>query len=224
MPHETKKAMNSGEQAYRYIIESIKNATLLPGCRIRENDLVQTIGLSRTPIREAINLLINEGLITNDQKRGFIITELDQNMIAQLYEMREVLEGAAARLAAQHASDVEISILENIVEDQTRAKTLQDIAKNNKIFHSTLYQCAHNKFLLKTIQELENSLLLLGSTTLKDPQRQLQSHQEHLDILNALKNRNLQQAKECAEFHIRQAYKIRLDRFLLKKKLSSKHF
>ncbi|PAF44026.1 GntR family transcriptional regulator [Helicobacter sp. 11S02596-1] len=217
MPAKDKKTMHSGEQAYHHIIESIKNGTLLPGHRIKENDLVASIGLSRTPIREAINLLINEGLITNDQKRGFIITELDQNMIAQLYEMREVLEGAAARLAAQHASDVEISILENILNDQSQAKSLETIAKNNKIFHNALYQCAHNKFLLKNIGELENTLLLLGTTTLKDPARQTQSHQEHLDILNAIKNRDFQQAKECAQAHIRQAYKVRLDRFLLEK-------
>ncbi|PAF42211.1 GntR family transcriptional regulator [Helicobacter sp. 11S03491-1] len=208
---------NSGKQVYQYIIESIKNATMPPGFRIKENDLVKNTGLSRTPIREAISILINEGLITNDQKRGLIITELDQSMIAQLYEMREVLEGAAARLAAQHASDVEIGILENILTKQSQLNTLEEIIKNNKIFHNTLYQCAHNKFLLKTIQEIENSLLLLGTTTLSYPDRQLQSHQEHLQILNALKNRDSKKAKEFAQIHIKEAYKIRLNRFLIER-------
>ncbi|PAF48030.1 GntR family transcriptional regulator [Helicobacter sp. 12S02634-8] len=211
------KKMNSGEQVYQSIINAIKNATLAPGDRIKENDLVKTTGFSRTPIREAISLLLNEGMITNDQKRGLIITELDQNMIAQIYEMREVLEGAAAKLAAQHASDVEISILEKIVQHHAQAKTLEDIIQNNRIFHTTLYQCSHNKFLLKSVQELENSLLLLGSTTLKDPKRGQQSYQEHLTILQALKNRDCHQAQEAAKAHIRQAYQIRLDRFLFGK-------
>lgn len=207
--------MSSGEQVYEYIIQSIKNGTMLPGRRITELDLVESTGFSRTPIREALNLLLNEGVITSDQKNGLIITQLDQNMIAQLYEMREVLEGTAARLAAQHASEVEISILENIVNNEAKLTNLNDIIHNNKIFHNTLYQCSHNKFLLKTIQELQNSLLLLGETTLSTEKRMKDSHEEHIEILNALKNRDYKKAQESAQFHIIQAYKIRLDRFLL---------
>src|SRR5690606_14857237 len=96
-----------GERAYRYIREGIQKRLFRPGERLREVDLAATIGLSRTPIREALARLESEGLVTHDPMRGIMVAELDYSTITELYYMREVLEGTAARLAAQHASDVE---------------------------------------------------------------------------------------------------------------------
>ena len=95
------RGVTLSEQAYAYIVEALESGVMVPGTRLREADLAKEIGLSRTPIREALNRLLSEGLVENDPKRGLIITELDQNMVGELYEMRRVLEGTAAALAAR---------------------------------------------------------------------------------------------------------------------------
>ena len=201
------------EQAYSYIIEAIKEGTLPPGTRIREVDLSERIGLSRTPVREALNRLQLEGLVANDPIRGTIITELDHSMISELYAMREMLEGTAAGFAAQHASEVEIAFLREISDRDARLKETQDLVKNNKLFHSTLYRCAHNRYLLKMLHSLHESMMLLGRSTLAKPNRAEAARSEHQAIIDALEARDPEAAEKLARNQIREAYKIRLEAF-----------
>tara|TARA_R110001606_G_C15283069_1_gene640755 strand:- start:8 stop:697 length:690 start_codon:yes stop_codon:yes gene_type:complete len=201
------------EQAYRYIIDAIKEGSLPPGTRIREVDLSERVGLSRTPIREALNRLQLEGLVANDPIRGTIITELDHGMISELYAMREMLEGTAAGFAAQHASEVEIAFLREISERDAQLSETHDLVKNNKLFHSTLYRCAHNRYLLKMLHSLQESMMLLGRSTLAKPGRSETARGEHQAIINALEARDPEAAEKLARTHIREAYKIRLEAF-----------
>ncbi|QJQ96904.1 MULTISPECIES: GntR family transcriptional regulator [Halomonadaceae] len=201
------------EQAYRYIVEAIKDDTLPPGTRVREVDLAERIGLSRTPVREALNRLQLEGLVANDPARGMIITELDHGMISELYAMREVLEGTAAGLAARHASDVEIGFLREISERDAQLTEVADLVKNNKLFHGTLYRCAHNRYLLKMLHTLQESMMLLGRSTLAKPERQQIARAEHGAIIDALVQRDPAAAEQRAREHIREAYKVRLGAF-----------
>lgn len=209
------RGVSLGDQAYNYIIQSLENGSMPPGTRLRETELAAEIGLSRTPIREALNQLVSEGLVVNDPKRGLIITELDQNMVGELYEMRRVLESTAAALAARHATDVEIAVLRQIIEQDKTLKDPMELAKNNRLFHQTLYQCAHNRFLLKTLQVLQNAMLLLGKSTLAESGRPSTSREEHEQLIEALEQRNPEKAQEAASRHISEAYKVRLSRFLL---------
>ncbi|WP_031243570.1 GntR family transcriptional regulator [Advenella kashmirensis] len=209
------RGVSLSDQAYSYIVQSLENGTMPPGTRLRETELAADIGLSRTPVREALNRLMSEGLVTNDPKRGLIITELDQNMVGELYEMRRVLESTAAALAARHATDVEIAVLRQIID---RDETLNDpaaLSQNNRLFHQTLYQCAHNRYLLKTLQVLQNAMLLLGKSTLAESGRPSTAREEHQEIIGALEQRNPDQAQALASRHISEAYKVRLSRFLL---------
>lgn len=201
------------EQAYRYIVEAIKEGSLRPGTRIREVDLAERTGLSRTPVREALNRLQMEGLVANDPARGTIVTELDHGMVSELYAMREVLEGTAARLSARHASDVEITFLREISERDEQFTETLDLVKNNKLFHSTLYRCAHNRYLLKMLHSLQDSMVLLGRSTLAKPGRPQTARQEHAAIVTALESRDPDAAEQHARTHIREAYKVRLEAF-----------
>ena len=214
-PEVNDRGISLGDQAYNYIIQSLENGSMPPGTRLRETELAAEIGLSRTPIREALNQLVSEGLVVNDPKRGLIITELDQNMVGELYEMRRVLESTAAALAARHATDVEIAVLRQIIEQDKTIKDPMELAKNNRLFHQTLYQCAHNRFLLKTLQVLQNAMLLLGKSTLAESGRPSTSQEEHEQLIEALEQRNPEKAQEAASRHISEAYKVRLSRFLL---------
>src|SRR5699024_11063989 len=96
--------------AYNRLLNAIKEGELEPGTRLSEVSLGKTVGVSRSPRRAALSRLESEGLLTNDGNRGLIITRLDHNVVTELYEMRELLEGTAARLAARHASDIDMQI------------------------------------------------------------------------------------------------------------------
>ncbi len=209
------RGITLSDQAYDYIVRSLEDGTLPPGTRLRETELAADIGLSRTPIREALNRLMSEGLVTNDPKRGLVITELDQNMVGELYEMRRVLESTAAALAARHATDVEIAVLRQIIDRDQRLEEAGALSQNNRLFHQTLYQCAHNRYLLKTLHVLQNAMLLLGKSTLAESGRPSTARDEHLEIIDALEQRNPEKAQEVASRHISEAYKVRLSRFLL---------
>lgn len=208
------RGTTSAQLAYQYMIERVADGTLMPGTRVREIEFAKSVGLSRTPVREALNRLVNEGLVTNDPHRGMIITELDQALVGELYEMRGVLESTAASLAAKHATDVEISLLRTLMEADKEMSDPAEIAKNNRMFHQVLYQCGHNRFLLKTLQALQNSMLLLGDSTLAERGRPDEARNEHAAIVHALEARDPELAAEAARSHIKEAYKTRLSRFL----------
>lgn len=202
-----------GEAAYRYIRTAIQEGKLAPGERLREIELARQVGLSRTPVREALSRLESEGLVAHDAIRGVVVAELDYGMVTELYYMREVLEGTAARLAAQHASDVEISILDDLCHQYEAA--LHDeaaLAVSNRRFHETLYRCSHNRYLLNMVTVLQNALSLLGGTTLGNPERAVESLREHRAVVTAIRARDADAAEQALRAHIRGAQKVRMQR------------
>jgi len=182
---------------------------------LREAELAKQLGLSRTPVREALGRLESDGLVTNDSGRGLMVAELDHSMVNELYFMREVLECAAARLAARHASDVEIATLREIADrDAALLGHAQQLAANNRFFHDMLYRCAHNRYLLKNLNALHESLALLGPTTLLTPGRPESSARQHQALVEALEQRDPERAEQVIREHIREAHKLRLARML----------
>ncbi|MFA5663201.1 GntR family transcriptional regulator [Castellaniella sp.] len=205
------EAIPLGERAYRHIRNAIQSGDLSPGDRLREVDLAKLIGLSRTPIREALARLESEGLVTHDPIRGIMVAELDYSMITELYYMREVLEGTAARLAAQHASNVEISILEDLCHEYEAAIGNDSVLSlRNRQFHDTLYRCSHNRYLINILTILHDTLMLLGPSTLRDLTRAKQTLAEHRAVVQAIKERDPETAEAELRAHIHNAQKLRL--------------
>ena len=200
------------ERAFRSLLDAIQKGELKPGARMREVDLAGSLGISRTPVREALGRLISEGLVVNDKVRGMIVAELDHGEVNELYAMREVLEGTAARFAAQHASEVEISILLELVERDRQLTPEQpaDLVANNRLFHDTLYRAAHNRYLVKTLNTLRETMALLGQTTLMQVGRSEKATDEHAAIVNAIQKRDPEAAEKAAREHIRAAHRTRL--------------
>lgn len=207
-----RESLPLSEQAYRSILEAIQNGTLRPGARMREVELAKSLGISRTPVREALGRLIGEGLAVNDPVRGMIIAELDYASVNELYAMREVLEGTAARFAAQHASEAEITILLELIERerQLAGASAADMVNHNRVFHDTLYRAAHNRYLVKTLSTLRETMVLLGRTTLASQSRPAQAVDEHLSIVAAIRDRAPDAAEAAARHHIRAAHHSRL--------------
>ncbi|WP_019140335.1 GntR family transcriptional regulator [Noviherbaspirillum massiliense] len=213
-----KASVPRGELVYRQIRDAIQSGELTPGTRMREVELAQWLGTSRTPVREALGRLLNDGLVANDPGRGMIVTELDHQMVDELYVMREVLEGTAAGLAARNATDTEITMLRRIAEkDREIGPDSAALSTNNKLFHDTLYLSAHNRYLLKTLSTLRESMALLGQTTLALPGRSDTAIDEHEEIVSAIEHRDPAAAESAARSHIRAAYRARMQVLFEKK-------
>ena len=212
-PDAEMDSLPRGEHAYRRIRAAIQAGELKPGERLREMELAESIGLSRTPVREALARLESEGLVAHDASRGIMVAELDYSMVTELYYMREVLEGTAARLTARHASEVEISILEDLCRQYEAASKTGDeamLAASNRRFHDTLYRCSHNRYLVNMLTVLHDALSLLGSTTLRSKKRAAETLQEHRAVVDAVKGRDADAAELALRNHIRAAQKVRM--------------
>lgn len=197
--------------AYEMVRRAIQEGQYAPGDRIFEDEIAKTIGASRTPVRDALHRLEAEGFLTHEAHRGMTIARLDHQMIMELYAMWNVLEGAAAALAARNAADAEIELLEEFLErDVTESKTPERMAEHNRRFHQAIYRSGHNRYLMKTISTLSDSLNFLSRTTFTNAARLEATRQEHRAIVAAIRARDPEAAEKAASAHIRAALRARL--------------
>jgi DNA-binding GntR family transcriptional regulator len=199
-----------GHIAYRQLLDDIRSGDLTPGARLRETDLAARLGISRTPVREAIRQLEADGLVIHLPRQGATIRTLDYAEVIELYEMRAVLEGTAARLAARSASDVELAELVALNAELAAAVTSQHAQELNRQFHMLLLDAARNRFLIKSINALQKTLLILGPTTLTDSTRAADAVSEHAAILRALTARDEATAEAAMRAHISAAMAVRI--------------
>jgi len=136
----------NGAEIFRRLVSSIEDGTLTPGERLREAELADRFGVSRTPIREGLKRLESHGLATYEPNRGMVIPVLDNDQINELYIIRAVLEGTVARLAAQHATAAEIAIFKDMIEaDRAAIHDAEALSRSNRAFHRRLTLASHNR-------------------------------------------------------------------------------
>ncbi|KAA0969336.1 GntR family transcriptional regulator [Aureimonas fodinaquatilis] len=211
MPKREGTSRDLGLEAYSQLKEAIEDGVIVPGTRVTELDLCERFGMSRTPVREAIYRLESEGLLNHVPRRGLIVTQPDHQMIVELYTMREALEGTAAKLAAQHASDAELSTLAEINQQEPLLfADPRSLSRLNRRFHNLISMSAHNRYLLKNLENMASTIALLP-TMLDMEGRPQEAHSEHRDILDAVQSRNAEHAEEAARAHIRSAGRRRIE-------------
>nr|WP_244424843.1 GntR family transcriptional regulator [Methylobacterium nodulans] len=197
--------------AYELLLRAIEDGELTPGTRLREAELAERFAISRTPIREALARLESHGLVTHEPHRGATLTKLGYAQVTELYDLREVLEGMAARLAATHASDTEIDVLEEMVaRDRTLTHDPRILARTNRLFHRQIHACARNRFLQGMLENMRLSLVLLAGTTLAEPGRAEPAVDEHAAIVARIRVHDRDGAEEAARAHIRASFKTRI--------------
>lgn len=199
-----------GQGAYRRLLDDIRNGTLPPGARLRETELADRLGISRTPVREAIRQLEADGLVVHLPRQGATIRTLDHAEVVELYEMRAVLEGTAARLAARAASDIELAELAALNAELADSPAGPQAREVNRQFHRALIDAARNRFLLKAMSALQKTLLILGPTTLAEPARADTAVSEHAAVLAALRARDGVAAEAAMRGHVEAALSARL--------------
>jgi DNA-binding GntR family transcriptional regulator len=207
---ESASDLPQGQSAYDRLLEDIRLGALPPGARLREVELAERLGISRTPVREAIRRLEADGLVEHLPRQGASLRRLGYAEVMELYEMRAVLEGTAARLAARAASDLELRELSEINAEMTASRLPFETARLNRQFHAALINAAKNRYLQRAIGAMARTLLILGPSTLHDPARSQSAAQEHDALLQALHARDGAQAEALMRAHIEAAHRIRL--------------
>lgn len=201
---------SAAEYAYAALRREIVEGRFSAGRRMREVELSEWLGMSRTPVRQALSRLELEGLLVVQPRIGLVVASLDPHATAELYVIRAALEGTAAWLAARHASQIEIDDLKRLVVEEV---TLPDepavLYRHNLVFHRAIYAAAHNRFLVKSLAALHDSMALLGPTTLSTPGRRKTAEREHALIVEAIARRDSEAAETAARAHIREAYAAR---------------
>lgn len=199
-----------GNSTYLRLLDDIRDGVLSPGDRLRETDLAERLGVSRTPIREATPQLEADGLVSHVARQGATLRSLDYAEVMELYEMRAVLEGTAARLSARAASDMELEELDTLNAQLDAAGTGPEATRLNRIFHATLLDAAKNRFLAKAMLSLQKALLILGPSQMLDADRAKDAAQEHLRIMAALNARDGTAAEKEMRAHILAAQRMRI--------------
>jgi len=198
------------KDAYTLILEAIDMGVYKPGDRLVESDLAEQFGMSRTPIREALQRLETQSLLTRDG-RSLIVASLDHNQLAELYVVRAQLEALAANLAARHATDEEARVLRDMVEDDRHLMdSPQAMARANRRFHKQIHLASHNRFLVQQLDLVHRSMALMATTSLAAAGRPEDAIKEHDTIVKAIEARDSETAGEALKAHISKAFVTRL--------------
>jgi len=197
---------------YDDLLDAIDRGDYAPGARLVEAELADRFGVSRTPVREALNRLEAQGVVARDARRGVVVASLDYDQLGELYAVREVMEALAARMAARHAAPAEIDLLDGrgVAGGHARIDDPAALSQTNKAFHRQLHRASHNRYLIQMLDAMRRSLALLSSTTLAAPGRGAQSVAEHGAIVAAIAARDEDAADAAARRHIANALGARL--------------
>jgi DNA-binding GntR family transcriptional regulator len=200
----------SHKDAYNLILEAIDNGLFKPGDRLVESDLAERFGVSRTPIREALQRLETQSLLARDG-RSLIVSTLDHNQMTELYAVRTELEGLAARLAARHATIEEVRVLGDlVVSDRDLLGDPSALSLANRRFHKQIHLASHNRYLVQQLDLVHRSMALMATTTLAVEGRSETALDEHQAIVDAIAQRNEERAFAVLRDHISRAFVTRL--------------
>jgi len=202
---------SSGELVYEALLSQIRSGHFQAGDRLREEEVAERLKFSRTPIREALRRLENDGIVEHRPRVGAVIRSLSRTEMVELYEMRIVLERTAAQMAAKHGADAEFDALDALNDEIDAAReTPSRAASLNQDFHRGLYHAGRNRFLLDASRALNNALLILGPTTYTDAGRLDVVVNDHRAIIAGLRAGDPDAAAKAAEAHLQTSLRHRL--------------
>lgn len=198
------------KDAYNLVLEAIDRGQFQPGDKLVESELAEQFGVSRTPIREALQRLETQAVLKRDG-RSLFVASLDHDQVGELYVVRSELEGLAARLAAQHAAPEEIRVLWEMVRKDRSLLDRPDImARTNRRFHQQIHLASHNRYLVQQLEAVRRSMALMSATSLVAEGRVEQALDEHEAIVRAIEARDGPAADAALQLHLSHAFETRL--------------
>ena len=192
---------------FKTLRQGILTGELKPGERLMEIHLANKLGVSRTPIREAIRKLELEGLVNIVPNKGAYVTGISAKDTQDIYVIRSYLEGLAARWACERITEVEIESLEEIVylsEFHAKKKHYEQLVELDNKFHESIYRASGSKILEHELTTFHHYLERIRKQSLQKAERALQSNEEHTAILEAIRQRDGDLAEKLAHEHIIQ--------------------
>lgn len=199
------------KDAYTLIVEAIEAGTYKPGDRLVESELAELFGVSRTPVREALQRLETQAMLSRDG-RSLVVATLDHNQLAELYAVRTELEGLAARLAARHATEEEVRVLQRMVREDMAllGGDPRALSRANRRFHKQIHLASHNRFLVQQLDLVHRSMALMDKTSFAAEGRDEVALAEHEAIVTAIAERDGDAAYNALKTHISFAFETRL--------------
>jgi DNA-binding GntR family transcriptional regulator len=204
-------AVPAREKAYEYLKASVLSGKFNPGERLTEEHLAKELGISRTPIREALHKLESEGLITPLPTRGFVASQDSKEEVEELFEIRAVLEGYALRVISSRITD---SVLERLgeavetAEEALKSQCLEELFQWNTRFHDTLHELITDKHrLYHQMVTMRQYVLRYRKNTLQYPDGGRRTVDGHRKILMALRLRDPDLCERLMREHIQQSKK-----------------
>jgi DNA-binding GntR family transcriptional regulator len=205
----SKKEMLVRERAYEYLKSAILSDRIHPGERLAEEHLAKEMGVSRTPVREALHKLESEGLIKALETRGFIVSKDSREEVEELFDMRAILEGYGLRVISEKVSENLLEQLNGFIgkaEDALRRKQIREVGKWNTQFHDTLHRMlAEKKRLHRLLVNVRKYVLRYRENTLQYPDGGRRALDGHRKIVMALRLKDPDLCERVMREHIQEA-------------------
>lgn len=195
----------SSERVYQGLKDQILAGALAPNARLVELHLASQFQVSRTPVREALKRLAAEGLVSVDPLRGMVVRDVDPVEIEEIYVIREVLDGLAAKLAAERITAADLTKLHLLMEmmrDAVRAQRWEAMVQANIKFHEVIHSAAGNQRLSVLTRSLQDFVRRFSSKAFASPERDDEVLEEHEEIVRALEARDPEAAEAASRRHV----------------------
>lgn len=204
--------MRASEKAYQALRLDITDGRLQPGAVLAEVELAERVGVSRTPIREALSKLLADGLVEQAEGRGFVVAPISLSKVRELFEYRQTLETSAAALAAQRGDAVLFESLARQFEDATEAleKTMHqlDLDRYYQLvteLDQAIDDSSNNRYLVAALKGLRLQIARIRKLSKTNPRRLIQAAHEHSLIAQAISQRNTELAQATTTVHLANA-------------------
>jgi DNA-binding GntR family transcriptional regulator len=199
---------NAREAAFEKIKEAIIKGHFKPGEKLVEQTLAQEMGVSRTPVREAIRRLEAEGFVVSIPRKGVVVSRADKEEIVQLYSIRAELEGLAARWAIENADEDDIQKLDEAIlrmEETAASGDLDGVVQSNALFHDAIAQASKSRILCTLLKTLQDNIQRFRFQSLHLPGRPKAALAEHKEIVAAIKEKKTEEADRLLKEHLQNA-------------------
>ncbi|MGQ9558623.1 MAG: GntR family transcriptional regulator [Desulfurispora sp.] len=196
------------EMVFESLREAIIQGRLKPGERLMEIQLAEEMGVSRTPVREAIRKLELEGFVVMVPRKGAYVAGISVKDIVDVFEVRAALEALAAGLAAERATEEELEELERSlvqISEVTGREDIDALVETDINFHELIYRACRNERLVQILTHLKEQITRFRTTSLSQPGRSKHAVEEHRKIVEAISDRNVELASTLAREHIENA-------------------
>ncbi len=195
------------EMVFETLREAIIKGLLRPGERLMEIQIAEELGVSRTPVREAIRKLELEGFLVMVARKGAYVADISVKDITDIFEVRAALEGLAAGLAAERITEEELEQLERALVQTSEATTgdLNTVVQSDTSFHELIYRASRNHRLQQIVIHLQEQIQRFRAVSLSQPGRTSVFIEEHRKIVEAISERNSELASLLAREHIENA-------------------